>query len=58
MPTQSYPAKSTTSTPGVFVDGGSATALPAMNPYGPPTRWIDIYSKGNTTSTFKFTSDA
>jgi hypothetical protein len=58
MPAQSYPAKSTTAAPGVFVDGGSATALPMMDPYGPATRWIDIYSKGNTTSTFTVTSDA
>lgn len=58
MPAQSYPAKSTTSTPGVFVDGGSTTALPMMDPYGPASRWIDIYSKGNTTSTFKVSSDA
>jgi hypothetical protein len=58
MPAQSYPAKSTTATPGVFVDGGSTTALPIMAPYGPETCWIDIYSKGNTTSTFRVTSDA
>jgi hypothetical protein len=57
MPAQSYPPKSTTATPGVFVDGGSATALPMMDSYGPETRWVDIYSKGNTTSTFKVTSD-
>lgn len=57
MPAQSYPSKSTTTTPGIFVDGGSVTALPMMDSYGPETRWVDIYSKGNTTSTFKVTSD-
>jgi hypothetical protein len=29
-----------------------------MESYGPETRWVDVYSKGNTTSTFKVTSDA
>src|SRR5882757_7206626 len=60
MPAQSYPSKSnlTTPTPGVFVDGGSVTALPMMDSYGPETRWVDVYSKGNTNSTFKVTSDA
>lgn len=58
MPAQSYPAKSTSATPGVLVDGGNATALLMMDPYGVETRWIDIYSKGNTTSTYKVTSEA
>ena len=58
MPAQVYPAKSTTATPGVFVDGGSTSTLPMMDPYGPVTRWIDIYSKGNATSAFTVKTDA
>ncbi|KAH7311099.1 hypothetical protein BKA65DRAFT_413389 [Rhexocercosporidium sp. MPI-PUGE-AT-0058] len=57
MPAQQYPMQNTNSPPGVYVDGGSSTfTLPGMDPYS-PTRWIDIYSKSNTTTKFTVSSD-
>ncbi|KAF4637752.1 hypothetical protein G7Y89_g321 [Cudoniella acicularis] len=59
MPTLKWPAPSTKGQPGVAVDGGSSThSLPSMNPYGPRSRWIDIYSTSNSSSTFTVSSDA
>ncbi|CZT13826.1 uncharacterized protein RCO7_11556 [Rhynchosporium graminicola] len=57
MPIQKYPAAGVGIPPGVYIDGGSSMyALPGMDRYG-PSRWIDIYSKSNTTSTFTVSSD-
>ncbi|KAH6674811.1 hypothetical protein B0J14DRAFT_509929, partial [Halenospora varia] len=59
MPGQKYPAASTSSQPGIAVDGGSSTyVLPSINPYSPKSRWVDIFSTSNSTSTFTITSDA
>ncbi|KUJ08228.1 uncharacterized protein LY89DRAFT_600152 [Mollisia scopiformis] len=58
MPAQSTPAKSTNGAAGVFVDGGSTTlALPSISLYGPASRWIDIYSKGSSATSFTISSD-
>lgn len=57
MPALTYPAKNNSAAPGIFVDGGSTNTLPPMDPYG-QTRWIDVYSKSNTTATFTLTSDS
>lgn len=58
MPGLKYPAANTKSPPGITVEGGSSTRiLPQMDPYGPKTRWVDIYSASNSTSTFTITSD-
>ncbi|TVY56171.1 hypothetical protein LSUE1_G009901, partial [Lachnellula suecica] len=58
MPALKYPAANTKSPPGVAVEGGSSThSLPQMDPYGPTTRWVDIYSASNSTNVFSVKSD-
>ncbi|CAG8953042.1 hypothetical protein HYFRA_00003236 [Hymenoscyphus fraxineus] len=58
MPALKWPATSTNKPPGVAIEGGNTNLeLPSLNRYGPKSRWIEIYSTSNSSSSYKVESD-
>ncbi|CAG8977355.1 hypothetical protein HYALB_00011370 [Hymenoscyphus albidus] len=58
MPALKWPAASINKPPGVAIEGGNTNLeLPSLNRYGPKSRWIEIYSTSNSSSSYKVESD-